>query len=110
MKRSRLPVIFAAVVALGYFPFAAVSAVSFTGSLAAYYDTWNRMTTLPVSSGQNCFFEVTPFDVSEDGTYVFTVKTTNFPGSINLYVNKFYPLSPAVNFLDNGVVTNAPGT
>src|SRR5712691_9474037 len=102
--------IFAALLAIVWVPCAAWSQASFTGALASYYDTWNRMTTLPISSGQNCFFEVTPFDVSEDGTYIFTVKTTNFPGSINLYVNKFYPLSPAVNFWDNGFVTNAPGT
>src|SRR5437660_7368427 len=97
------------VLALLWLPFAALSQ-SFTGLLASNYDTWNRMTMLPVSSGQNCFFEVTPFDVAVDTNYTFTVKTTNFPGSINLYVNKFFPLSPAVNFWDNGFVTNSPGT
>ena len=92
------------------FPLVGLGQSSFTGMLASYYDTWNRMTTLGVSSGQNCFYEVTPFDVTGSGTNTFTLRTTNFPGSINIYVTKFFPLTPAENFWDNGAVTNAAGT
>src|SRR5690242_12838067 len=88
----------AGVLAVLMAPFAVFGQASFTGLLASYYDTWDRMTTIGVSSGQNCFYEVTPFDISADGTYTFTLRTTNFPGSINLYVTKFFPLTPAENF------------
>src|SRR5438445_9506042 len=110
MKLSNFSNCFVVGVALLLLPSAALGQASFTGSLASFYDTWNRMTTINVSSGQDCFFEVTPFDVTADGTYTFTLKTTNFPGTLNIYVTKFFPLTPAVNFWDNGVVTNKTGT
>jgi MBG domain (YGX type)/MBG domain len=98
-------------VSLGLSVIPAFGQSSVTGLLASYYDTWVRMTTNGVSSGQNCFYEVTPFDVtSGSGTNTFTLRTTNFPGAINIYVTKFYPLTPVENFWDNGVVTNAAGT
>ncbi len=41
---------------------------TFNGSLTTQHDTWNRMTTNNISSGQICYFEVHPFRVFSAGT------------------------------------------
>jgi hypothetical protein len=82
---------------------------SFNGSLTSQHDTWNRMTSNNVSSGQICYFDVVPFRIFSAGSYTIALNTVGFPGSINLYSGKFFPSTPAVNFLENGVVDNAAG-
>jgi hypothetical protein len=74
--------------------------------------TWNRMTTINVSSGQIVPFIAYQFNTlgAPAGNYTFTMQTVGFPGSINLYQNFFDPTTPNANFYANGVVAGAAGT
>lgn len=89
--------------------FVSIAPANFNGSLTTQHDTWNRMTTNNVSSGQICYFEVVPFRIYSVGTYTFALNTVGFPGSMNIYGPKFFPGTPVVNFVDNGVYDNAAG-
>src|SRR4030095_125314 len=74
--------------------------------------TWNRMTTINVSSGQIVPFIAYQFNTlgAPAGNYTFTMTTMGFPGAINLYQNFFDPTTPNANFYPNGVVAGAAGT
>src|SRR5262245_1335718 len=74
--------------------------------------TWNRMTTINVSSGQIVPFIAYQFNTlgGPAGNYTLTMQTVGFPGSINLYQNFFDPTTPNANFYANGVVAGAAGT
>jgi VCBS repeat-containing protein len=74
--------------------------------------TWNRMTTINVSSGQIVPFIAYQFNTlgAPAGNYTFTMTTVGFPGAINLYQNSFDPTTPNANFYANGVVAGAAGT
>src|SRR5262245_23832288 len=73
--------------------------------------TWNRMTTINVSSGHIVPFIAYQFNTlgAPAGNYTFTMTTVGFPGAINLYNSFFDPTTPNANFYANGVVAGAPG-
>ncbi|MBI1765298.1 MAG: cadherin-like domain-containing protein, partial [Acidobacteria bacterium] len=81
-------------------------AASFSGQLTTQHDTWNRMTTINVFSGQQVFFEVTHLRIVTSGPYTIDVNATGFTPTINVYGGTFFPATPQVNFWDNGVIGN----
>ncbi|HMX28809.1 MAG TPA: Ig-like domain-containing protein [Blastocatellia bacterium] len=86
---------------------AMVADVPFSGQLTTQHDTWNRMTTINVFSGQQVFFEVTHISVSTNGQYTINVAANGFTPTINVYGGTFFPATPQVNFWDNGVIGNS---
>jgi hypothetical protein len=74
--------------------------------------TWNRMTTINVSSGQIVPLALYQFNTfsAPAGSYTLSMTTVGFPGAINLYQNYFDPTTPNANFWANGVVASGPGT
>lgn len=83
---------------------AAQQSAGFSGQLTTQHDTWNRMTTINVLSGQQVFFEVTHIRVQTNGLYTINVTANGFTPAINTYGGQFFPAQPQVNFWDNGVV------
>ncbi|HBA84108.1 MAG TPA: hypothetical protein DCZ95_08450 [Verrucomicrobia bacterium] len=77
-----------------------IAPAAFSNSLTTQHDTWRRMSSLGVDSGQVPYFEVWPFRASVAGDYTFTLNTPSFPGAMNIYGPKFLPATPAVNFVD----------
>lgn len=78
-----------------------------SGQLTSQHDTWNRMTTINVFSGQQVFFETTHVRIQTSGTYTITVNATGFSPAINTYGGTFFPDQPQVNFWDNGVIASS---
>ena len=81
--------------------------VGFSGQLTSQHDTWNRMTTINVFSGQQVFFETAHIRIQTNGLYTISVNATGFTPAINTYGGIFFPDQPQVNFWDNGVVGNS---
>jgi len=79
----------------------------FSGQLTSQHDTWNRMTTINVFSGQQVFFETTHVRIETNGQYTITVNATGFSPAINVYGGTFFPDQPQVNFWDNGVIASS---
>ncbi len=79
----------------------------FSGQLTSQHDTWNRMTTINVFSGQQVFFETTHVHIQTNGQYTITVNATGFTPAINTYGGTFFPDQPQVNFWDNGVIASS---
>jgi hypothetical protein len=77
-----------------------IAPASFSSSLTTQHDTWRRMSSLGVDSGQVPYFEVWPFRATLDGNYTFRLNTPSFPGAMNVYGPKFFPATPAENFVD----------
>jgi hypothetical protein len=82
---------------------------TFSGSLTSQHDTWFRMTSNSPPSGPLCYFEVVPFRIFTAGSYTISLNTVGFPGAITLYSGKFFPGTPPVNFLEDGVVDDVAG-
>jgi hypothetical protein len=73
--------------------------------------TWNRMSTINVSSGEIVPFVTYKFNTLgvAAGNYTFTMTTVGFAGAINMYSVAFDPTFPQANFWQNGVVAGGPG-
>jgi hypothetical protein len=80
---------------------------AFEGELNPQHDTWNRMTTNGVFSGQQVRYDTVRYQIQQHGVYRVQITSPDFNPALNIYANFFNPGLPQQNFWTDGVVSTS---